>query len=800
MPVSVKEYLNSMSSVSSSTKASTASSNDTKMQALLSQLIEAIAYANSVDFRAKTLNNQAPGTAKAGETGKQVLDNMKAQEKLVKQLAEGQKLTNDQSKELKQTIDKFYELIGAQEVNYKKFAKNLEKFALQDLPEAVQNRLINDSRDAHIIGQDNKRKEGPILPIIKRIRNLLEDSAENTKQFTKKLFVSLDAFKAGLLGSFDKLGELFEENSIGGFIRKIGDMLNGVGMLWMALQGQFKEGNFKWGQGIKQFDNIKTMFKAFKEVGGAGAGLGKSFKTMTNGIKSIKSIFKTFSRLPKFFAKFGKMGGLAVAGKSIGKSIGKGLGKSALKKIPFLGLALSGWMAWERWQKKDYVGSLLEIASGVASIFPGIGTAVSIGIDLINLGRDTGAFKNIGKTAAKTGKDLISKMPENLIMSLPGIGPVYGIIKAANLYSEGNKKGALVMIGKSIASIVPGGASVVQLLIDMMGMKDITKLKDQSSSSSSSWWHWPWGKKKGQGSTGKGSGEGTLNGLPPGLGDSGSSNIGNTLGYESLRTAKSMGGAHSTHYCATGVTKTFRRALGETIGGHAYQMTDSLKNSKFGKKYFTYKGKSSKDTFSPNELPAGTVLGWSRYPGNSYGHIEIANGSGLLSSDFYRDQRYSLGSGYRKYGVKPDIFVPKGVKLSTKTRKDDIKSSAADAASSEAIDEATEQEEPKTFSEIMDMFNKFNEGLVEGVEPASVDTGHFEFPGISAEDLSAGTPAATTASAVTTMKSSSKPATGSYAVEPKQVSATMPNSNPPDSIDTEIRDTDLMLLNSILFS
>ena len=159
-----------------------------------------------------------------------------------------------------------------------------------------------------------------------------------------------------------------------------------------------------------------------------------------------------------------------------------------------------------------------------------------------------------------------------------------------------------------------------------------------------------------------------------------------------------------------------------------------------------------------------------------------------------------MGSGYRKYGVKPDIFVPKGVKLSTKTRKDDIKSSAADAASSEAIDESTEQEEPKTFGEIMDMFNKFNEGLVEGVEPASVDTGHFEFPGISAEDLSAGTPAATTASAVTTMKSSSKPATGSYAVAPKQVSATMPNSNPPSSIDTEIRDTDLMLLNSILFS
>lgn len=797
MPVSVKEYLNSMSSVSSSTKASRATANNTKMQALLSQLIEAIAYANSVDFRAKTLNAQSPGTAKAGETGRQVLDNMKAQEKLVKQLAEGQKLTNAQNKELKQTIDKFYELIGAQEVNYKTFAKNLEKFALQDLPQAVQNRLINDSRDAHMIGQSNKRSEGPILPIIKRIRNLLEDSAENTKQFTKKLFVSLDAFKAGLLGAFDKLGELFEENGIGGFIKNIGNLLNTAGMLWMGLQDQFKQGNFKWGQGIKQFDNIRTMFKAFKEVGGIGAGLGKSFKTMTNGIKSIKNIFKTFSRLPKFFAKFGKMGGLAAAGKSVGKSIGKGLGKNALKKIPVLGLALSGFMAWERWQKKDYVGAMLELASGTASIFPGIGTAISIGIDLINLGRDTGAFKDIGKKAGNAAKNALPSLSEDLLMTIPGIGPIYGITKSIKLFKSGNKKGGMAMIGKSLASIIPGGAMLADMLIHMMGIDTDIKPGPKPTGTTGSWsgFRWPW--QRGGAGMGAASPIGT-NGATGGR-ELSSTEIGKRLGTASVHVANNMGGSKSTHYCATGVTNAFRQALGETIGGHAYQMTADLKNSKFGKKYFTYAGKSPKMTFGKNELPAGAVLGWGRYPGNPYGHIEISNGNGLLSSDFYRSSSEILGNGYKRYGITPEIFLPKGAKINSSTASvatSNGTSSASDANMSEGL----EQETPKTFGEIMDMFNKFNQDIVAGMSTGVADTGHYEFPTISASDLSAGTPAASTASATTSMKSSSKPAQNSFAVAPKQISTTMPKSSSPDSIDTEIRDTDLMLLNSILFS
>ena len=788
MPVSVKEYLNSMSSVSSSTKASRATANDTKMQALLSQLIEAIAYANSVDFRTKTLNAQAPGTAKAGETGRQVLDNMKAQEKLVKQLAEGQKLTNAQNKELKQTIDKFYELIGAQEVNYKTFAKNLEKFALQDLPQAVQNRLINDSRDAHMIGQSNKRSEGPILPIIKRIRNLLEDSAENTKQFTKKLFVSLDAFKAGLLGAFDKLGELFEENGIGGFIKNIGNLLNTAGMLWMGLQDQFKQGNFKWGQGIKQFDNIKTMFKAFKEVGGIGAGLEKSFKTMTNGIKSIKNIFKTFSRLPKFFAKFGKMGGLAAAGKSVGKSIGKGLGKNALKKIPVLGLALSGFMAWERWQKKDYLGAMLELASGTASIFPGIGTAISIGIDLINLGRDTGAFKDIGKKAGNAAKNALPSLSEDLLMTIPGIGPIYGITKSIKLFKSGNKKGGMAMIGKSLASIIPGGAMLADMLIHMMGIDTDIKPGSKPTGTSGSWsgFRWPWQRGGGSGYYGPQLGGGS---------SLKSVDFGHKLANEANRVAFSSSHGKCGLYVGNAVARTLGEGVASHLRGNGSDWAKTLK-SPTGKKYFTSRG-TENNLNNLRKLPAGSILSWPAAGRHVYGHVEIADGRGNLISDFRRP----AGQIYRDTpNLRPSVFTPKGVDASEYLAGLNSTANSTPNAGTSSDYSSEELETPKTFGEIMDMFNKFNQDIVAGMSTGVADTGHYEFPTISASDLSAGTPAASTASATTSMKSSSKPAQNSFAVAPKQISTTMPKSSSPDSIDTEIRDTDLMLLNSILFS
>lgn len=786
MAVGVKEYLDSMKTVSSRVTVMDKPKNetDTKTQALLAQLIEAISYSNSVNFKQKTLNAPVPGSKNTEETGKQVLENMRAQEKLVQQLAHGQKLSNEQTKELNDTIDKLYELIGAQEINYKKFAANLEKFALQDLPEAVQTRLINDSRDAHMIGQEQKQGANPALQILKRIRNLLEDSAENTKQFTKKLFVSLDGFKAGLLGAFEDLAKKLEEGGLSGLLKNIAGVINGIGMAWMAFDGMFKEGNFKWGQAFKQFDNIKTMLKAFKEVGGIGAGLSKSIKTAQTGIKSIQSIFKTFSRLPKFIEKLGLGKGLGAATKSIGKSIGKGLGKQALKKVPLIGTAMSIWMGIERWQKKDYLGAFLELGSGIAAMFPGLGTLISIGIDLINLGRDTGFFANIGKSAADAGKATLGNLGENLLMSLPAIGPIYGIAKAIGMFKKGDKVGGFKMIGKSIASILPGGAFIVDFLTNMLNLDKDIKPSNSTGSSSSSGWKWPWQKDKqlsGEGPFGDGpikwqneSGGYSPKGLTSSAKNA-TENFNKAIGgglvvTSAYRDPSKMMAEWNAARPIPGSRNRINRWGNEMANpmrsnhrlGIAVDVPKSLYN-KFGSSRFTKLAKQS--GFS-------TV-----YPEHSAIHLEVA-----------KDGKVDKQSG------KKSLF---GKKTSEEPLYED--QAGITAYGEEQMDENI-WGDTSSFEGLMDAFNKFNNSLVEGVEPATVTpiSGGYDTP--TMEDLSAGTPAATTATATTvSAKNSSKPPANSFAPAP-QVTKAVNEEADTGSMTTEIRDTDLALLNSILFT
>ena len=76
------------------------------------------------------------------------------------------------------------------------------------------------------------------------------------------------------------------------------------------------------------------------------------------------------------------------AGKTAGKAVAKATGKSLLKKIPLVGLGVGCYFAWDRIKQGDYAGALGEVASGAAACVPGVGTAVSVGIDVALGGRD----------------------------------------------------------------------------------------------------------------------------------------------------------------------------------------------------------------------------------------------------------------------------------------------------------------------------------------------------------------------------------------------------------------------------
>ena len=123
----------------------------------------------------------------------------------------------------------------------------------------------------------------------------------------------------------------------------------------------------------------------------------KIFKGMGGLIKNIVSSI----------GKFGKM--LSVS--SLAKGAGKIGGKMLLKKIPVLGALYGGYLGAKRIAEGDYLGGLMEFGSGIASIFPGLGTAGSLAIDAAIVARDTTGATGMQITGdgSKEEADFISR-------------------------------------------------------------------------------------------------------------------------------------------------------------------------------------------------------------------------------------------------------------------------------------------------------------------------------------------------------------------------------------------------------
>jgi hypothetical protein len=91
-----------------------------------------------------------------------------------------------------------------------------------------------------------------------------------------------------------------------------------------------------------------------------------------------------------------------VAGK-VGSKLGGGLAKSIGKKIPGVGLVIGGLAAADRFKSGDILGGIGEIGSGIASLVPGVGTAISLGIDALLMGKDVAAEASKPETKLSGG-------------------------------------------------------------------------------------------------------------------------------------------------------------------------------------------------------------------------------------------------------------------------------------------------------------------------------------------------------------------------------------------------------------
>ena len=91
----------------------------------------------------------------------------------------------------------------------------------------------------------------------------------------------------------------------------------------------------------------------------------------------------------------GVSAGEKAAGTAVAKAATSGAWDALKKRLPFIGAAYGAYDTVNRYKKGDYAGAGIAAAATAANLFPGFGTAASLGLDGINIARDyqRGEFK-----------------------------------------------------------------------------------------------------------------------------------------------------------------------------------------------------------------------------------------------------------------------------------------------------------------------------------------------------------------------------------------------------------------------
>ena len=184
--------------------------------------------------------------------------------------------------------------------------------------------------------------------------------------------------------------------------------------------------------------------KLLKPLKGLGAKLiepgliGKMIGTVKTKVKSVFSSIKGALLKPFKLFKGGAVGGIF---KKVGGMLFKLL-KPVLKRIPGIGSMISWAFAVSRFKSGDVVGGLIDVASGIATIFPGIGTAIGIGLDVLNAFLDSKKGKEEKVKPAGSGfkmSDFFGKIKDKIMNNFP-IKNLVEFWSGAGMVMSGNFK------------------------------------------------------------------------------------------------------------------------------------------------------------------------------------------------------------------------------------------------------------------------------------------------------------------------------------------------------------------------
>lgn len=177
--------------------------------------------------------------------------------------------------------------------------------------------------------------------------------------------------------------------------------------------------------------------------------------------------FGTFEGLANAIGKGGLQAGLKMFTKAFGKLAGP-----MLRKIPVVGALVSFYYASERFKKGDTIGMAIDVASGIANllnlVMPGIGSMLSIGLDMLNAYLDYKTSDAEDPQAAKT--DLLKEMAkktweavEPYIRYIPVIGSIWLGKDAYDAFKGGDVANGLIYAIRAIMNLAPGLGTVANI-------------------------------------------------------------------------------------------------------------------------------------------------------------------------------------------------------------------------------------------------------------------------------------------------------------------------------------------------
>ena len=298
----------------------------------------------------------------------------------------------------------------------KPFGGNEDKLAeisstLEDIGNALaldfSNRISEQNAENKLKKKENEERK----------KNLAEKSLEGIKGVGKGLGAGIKGVASSVVSPFKSVFD-----KLLSFVTILGAGIVGNAAItwWQNLDQKWKDRisntfnflakHWKWlaaGVGVllltKVIKKVRQLWKVIKFVS-------KGFFKVLNGLrkgavaafKGIKSIFKHgvkragkraliktgMKTSTKVASKVTSKVATKTATKVAAKATTKAVGKSVLKKIPFIGLGAGLLFAGQRAMAGDWTGAGLELASGAASMVPGVGTGLSIAIDAGTVARD----------------------------------------------------------------------------------------------------------------------------------------------------------------------------------------------------------------------------------------------------------------------------------------------------------------------------------------------------------------------------------------------------------------------------